>query len=146
MVVKLALTPISKEEYQKAVVLLTALAQTDTSGGRAAAQAVLSAYNGSDWQLDVTDLCVLDPENYQAALSVIRGRVELGIEPHRLIPDGDQVFGRIWDRWARYHLENRWKQTCSSCWGRGVHVDYDDEDNEIRTPCRRCNGTGLIAD
>jgi hypothetical protein len=48
MVVKLALTPICKEEYQKAVEWLTALAQTDTSGGRAAAQVVLSAYNGSD--------------------------------------------------------------------------------------------------
>lgn len=142
---KLALTPINKEEYQKAVELLTALARTDTSGGRAAAQVVLSAYNGSDWQLDVTDLCLLDPQNYQAALNVIRGRVELGIEPHRLIPDGDQVFGLIWGRWERYQLENRWKQTCPSCWGRGVHIDYDDEDREIRNPCRCCNGTGLIA-
>jgi uncharacterized protein YoaH (UPF0181 family) len=146
MAAKLALTPISKEEYQKAVELLTALAQTGTSGGRAAAQVVLSAYNGSDWQLDVTDLCVLDPESYLAALNVIRGRVELRIEPHRLIPDGDQVFSRIWDRWKRYNIENRWKQPCPSCWGRGVHVDYDDEDREIRTPCKRCGGTGLITD
>ena len=146
MAAKLALTTISMEEYQRAVELLTALAQTDTSGGRAAAQVVLSAYNGSDWQLDITELCLLDPRYYQAALHVIRGRVERGIEPHKLLPDGDQVFSRIWDRWIRYHLEHRWKQTCPSCWGRGVYIDYDDENREIRTSCRRCNGTGLIAD
>jgi len=146
MAPKLALPTIRMQDYQNGVTLLAGLAQTDTSGGRAAAQVVLSAYNGSDWQLDVTDLCLLDPKHYQAALNVIRGRVELAVEPHRLIPDGDRVFGRIWDRWKRYHLENRWKQTCPSCWGRKVHTEYDDENRETQTPCRRCNGTGLITD
>lgn len=64
------------------------LAQGDTGGSRVAAQVLLSAYNGEAWQLNVVDLCVLDKSNYKAALDVIRGRVELYIEPHTLIANG----------------------------------------------------------
>ena len=138
--------PIQGKEYEDAVRLLTALAQTDTSGGRVAAQVVLSAYNGEEWQLDVTDLSLLDGKHYAAALNVIRGRIELMMEPHHLIPDGQQVFHRIWDRWRRYHISNRWKQPCFTCNGRGKIVGYDEHDRETRTPCNRCGGTGLIAE
>lgn len=137
--------PIEWKEYEESVLLLTALAQTDTSGGRAAAQVVLSAYNGDEWQLDVTELSLLDGKYYLAAINVIRGRKELMIEPHNLIPNGRQIFHRIWNQWRRYHISNRWKQNCFSCNGRGKIVDYDDNDREVITPCSKCGGDGLIA-
>lgn len=137
--------PIEHKEYEEAVRLLTGLAQTDTSGGRAAAQVVLSAYNGDEWQLDVTELSLLDGKYYQAAIDVIRGRKELMLEPHNLIDGGREIFHRIWDQWRRYHIRNRWKQTCFTCNGRGKIVEYDDHDRETKTPCSRCDGTGLIA-
>jgi len=138
--------PIVRKEYEEAIRLLTGLAQTDTSGGRAAAQVVLSAYNGDEWQLDVTELSLLDGKYYQAAIYVIRGRKELMIEPHKLITGGREIFHRIWDRWRRYHISNRWKQTCFTCNGRGYIVDYDDDDQETRSSCGKCGGTGLIAE
>ncbi len=136
--------PIEYEEYEEAVLLLTGVAQTDTSGGRVAAQVVLSAYNGSEWQLDVTELSLLDGEYYQAALNVIRGRKEIMVEPHDLISNGQEIFYLIRDRWQQYHISNRWKQTCSTCNGLGDIVEYDDYDRETRTPCHKCNSTGLI--
>lgn len=140
------MNPITHEEYEEAVSLMIGLAQTDTSGGRVAAQVVLSAYNGSEWQLDVADLSLLDGKYYLAAINVIRGRKELMLEPHNLITDGQEVFHQIWDQWNRYHISNRWKRTCFSCDGRGVIIEYDKHDRETRTPCRRCNETGLIAE
>ena len=137
--------PIEWKEYEEAVRLLTTLAQTDTSGGRAAAQVVLSAYNGDEWQLDVTELSLLDGKYYLAAINVIRGRKELMIEPHNLIPNGRQIFHHIWNQWRRYHISNRWKQTCFACNGRGKIIDYDDNDREVATPCNKCGGDGLIA-
>lgn len=145
MAIERSLTRIRTEEYKKSVQLLAALARTDTSGGRVAAQVVLSAYNGNEWQLDVTELGLLDGRYYVAALNVIRGRNELMLEPHRLIPNGQEVFHHIWDQWRRYHISNRWKQTCIFCNGRGTIIDYDDNDRESASPCRRCNGEGLIA-
>ncbi len=137
--------PIVLKDYEEAVRLLTSLARTSTSGGRVAAQVVLSAYNGDEWQLDITELGLLDGKYYLAALNVIRGRKELMIEPHNLIPDGRETFHRIWDQWQRYHISNRWKQTCDICNGRGKLIDYDDKDDETTTPCHQCYGTGLIA-
>lgn len=140
-----ALKPIVWREYENAVRLLTSLAQTDTSGGRVAAQVILSAYNGDEWQLDVTELGLLDDRYYLAAITVIRGRRELRVEPHNLIVGGREIFRRIWDRWRRYHVSNRWKQTCFNCNGRGEVVEYDDHDMERHLPCERCGGTGLVA-
>ena len=65
---------MDKETYTQAVCKLIELAQGDTGGSRGAAQVLLSAYNGEAWQLNVVDLCVLDKNNYKAALDVIRGR------------------------------------------------------------------------
>lgn len=76
---------INVEEYRQAVESLVPFALTDTSGGRAAAGVLLSCYNAYKFHLDVTDLCLLDFDLYQAAIKVIRGRVELSKEPHQLI-------------------------------------------------------------
>jgi len=100
---------ITIEEYATAVDLLSGIAQQDTSGSRAAAQVLLSAYNGENWQLDITDLGVLSSNYYEAALVVIRGRTELMIEPHTLIENGEAIFDRLWDLWQAFHVKNRGK-------------------------------------
>ncbi|MBB5349582.1 hypothetical protein JWG42_14350 [Desulfoprunum benzoelyticum] len=129
---------IDKETYGQAVSKLVKLAQGDTGGSRVAAQVLLSAYNGDAWQLNIVDLCVLDKSNYKAALDVIRGRVELYIEPHTLIANGDRIFEELWHSWQRYHVENRAKPLCSTCSGSGRR--WVDDSTEV--VCESCKGKG----
>ncbi len=134
---------ITEQEYSAAILKLVPLAQGDTGGSRVAAQVVLSAYNGSDFQLDIADLCNLDRGNYQAALAVIRGRVELGIEPQDFLENGDEVFRELWKQWERYHVANRGLPDCTSCHGTGlIYEDMNDETNHTRKTCPRCGGRG----
>lgn len=100
---------ISREEYGTGVGKLVPLALTSTSGGRAAAGVLLSTYNCYEFHLDVLDLCVLDLGHYLAAMAVIRGRVELGTEPQKMIENGEKVFGEIWDQWEGLMIINRAK-------------------------------------
>jgi len=133
----------TKQEYTPAILKLMTLAQGDTGGSRVAAQVLLSAYNGNDFQLNIVDLCNLDRGYYQAALAVIRGRVELGIEPQTLLENGDQVFSELWQKWERYHVENRGRSDCHSCHGTGlISEDLDDETNLTRKSCPQCGGRG----
>lgn len=97
-------------QYANAVSLLIKLARKDCSGSRACAQVLLSAYNGGEFQLDITDLCLLDETYYDQAMTVIRGRVELRIEPHELIVDGGLVFEELWNQWRGYHISQRGKE------------------------------------
>ncbi len=85
----------TEKVYSAAILKLAALAQGDTGGSRVAAQVLLSAYNGNDFQLNIVDLCTLDRGYYQAALAVIRGRVELGTEPQDLLEDGEHLFREL---------------------------------------------------
>jgi len=134
---------ISVKEYGEAVVRLLSLARKGTSGSRAAAQVLLSAYDGYDWQLDICDLSLLDENYYDLALKVIRGRVELGVEPHCLIEDGGRHFGEVLDRWAYLHVKERGKTTCWDCDGRGyIYKTEEDYARDNRTPCWRCDGKG----
>jgi hypothetical protein len=134
---------ITEHEYSSAILKLVPLAQGDTGGSRVAAQVVLSAYNGRDFQLDIVDLCNLDRGSYQAALAVIRGRVELGIEPQDFLENGDKVFRELWQRWVRYHVANRGIPDCISCHGTGlIYEDMNDETNNTRKTCPRCGGRG----
>ena len=131
-----------KSSYAAAVAKLVQLAMSDCSGSRAAAQVVLSAYNGNDWQLDITDLCVLDRPHYEAAIAVIRGRTEIRTEPHLLIENGGALFRQLWEQWSRYHIGNRWKPQCPECSGHGkVFVD---EISDAQETCPRCQGEGLL--
>lgn len=131
--------PITLSAYSLAVAQLMTLANRDVGGSLASAQVLLSAYNGYDWQLDITDLCTLDETHYQAALNVIRGRVELRTEPQETMADKGVSFQKLWERWKRYHISNRHKPACSHCMGNGE--TYDEDDNpEI---CFMCEGTGL---
>jgi len=141
--IKVNLKNITIDDYANAVAKLAELALTGTSGGRAAAQVILSAYNGNNWQLDVTDLMVLDDDNYELAMAVINGRVQFREEPHLLINNGADVFKEIQKIWVRFHIANRWKSSCYDCEGRGVIYDEDDYDADNPHECKSCKGSGL---
>jgi hypothetical protein len=131
---------VSREEYGKAVVATISLAMHGTSSGSIAAQALLSAYNGGEFQLDVAGLSCLDRENYEIVLTVIKGRYDTGIEPHCLIKKGSNIFRDLWSRWERLSVEERGKTSCSACKGFGK-IYQDDEDMEGKK-CTKCAGTG----
>lgn len=138
---------VTVEAYGEAVLRLLKIAKTGTSGARAAAQVLLSAYNGEEWQLDIVDLSLLDRDYYTAALLVIRGRTELSVEPHTLIEDGSRHFGELWDRWERLHVKKQGKIACRSCDGRGfTYQTEEDCDLGNRTTCRACGGKGRYWD
>lgn len=117
---------ITVAEYVEAVAGLIPLALQYTHGGRAAAQVLLSAFNGGEFQLDITDLCNLDRKNYALAISVIRGRYETGSEPHNVVKDGSSIFSELWDRWKSLQVSERGKTLCRNCHGSGVA--YIDEE------------------
>lgn len=98
---------VTKNDYAHAVCELINLADLGCGGSRAAVQVVLSLYNGDNWQLDLTDLCVLDDRYFNAAITAITGRRKHGIEPHELIKNGQAIFDRLQDEWKRYHVKNR---------------------------------------
>jgi len=101
---------VTLDQYTNSVVNLSKLAQDDTSGSRAAAQVLLSAYNGNEWQLDITDLCLLDHAHYEDAFIVILGRTSLNIEPHTVLDKGSDIFNSLWCQWSYLHVCERGKQ------------------------------------
>jgi hypothetical protein len=136
---------ITKEQYAKAVVKFVGLALQPTSGGRVAAQVLLSAYNGMEFQLDLASMGNLDSDNFETAMTIIRGRYDTWTEPHSLIANGDNIFRGLWDTWARLNVEERGKVECPTCDGRGaLFLHPDDEDDERKRPCPRCTGKGRI--
>lgn len=104
------MTRITPEAYQAGIARLIHLAYTDQTSARVAAQVLLSAYNGEQWQLDIVDLTLLDRENYQAALNVIRGRVEVNCEPQHMIQNGSSHFRELWGRYQYLHVSKRGKE------------------------------------
>ncbi len=132
---------ISQNEYATAVMACVEVAKQTTGGGRAVAQVLLSAYNGNRFQLDVTDLCNLDNESYLYALAVIRGRYEVGCEPHEMIPNGSSVFGLLWNQWLSLDLQERAKKRCPDCYDGKI---YKNDDDETGDNCPRCAGTGRV--
>ena len=109
-----------------------------------AAQVLLSAYNGEAFQLDVAGLGNMDRNNYELAMTVIRGRYDTGYEPHDMVKDGSKIFGDLWDIWKRLHVEERGKHLCPDCNGRGtLYLSQDDDDMRTK-PCPRCSGKGRV--
>lgn len=134
---------IGREEYGKAVIAAIRLArQGGTTGGSIAAQALLSAYNGGEFQLSVAGLSGLDRENYEIVVTVIRGRYDTGIEPHSLVKNGSAVFRELWSQWQGLNVAERGKTTCTACNGLGRM--YRDDDDEIGRECSRCGGAGRV--
>lgn len=134
---------MNKDIYRRAIHKLANTAQGDTSAARASAQVLLSAHDGSAFQLNVVDLGYLDEAHYQAALIVIRGRTEMKEEPAVFLKNGDQIMRKLWRQWERYHVVNRGKPTCNLCWGLGQIPEYpDDVSNESMVACSQCGGKG----
>lgn len=147
--IKLNETPsISAAEYQASVEALVRVAQGYTGASRVAAQVLLSAYNGDNFHVDITELGVLDAKNLAHTLRVIWGRsAQPCLEPHKVIHDGEAVFHALWDNWCRLHVQNRWKSPCFRCSGQGWQWANPDSDVEkIKKICERCKGTGLDAE
>lgn len=96
-------------DYTAAVTTLVKLAGMDCGGSRVAAQVLLSTYNGYNWHMDLTELCNLSSEYYQAAIIVIRCRVEICREPHQMIDNSTAIFDRLEKEWQNYHIDKRYQ-------------------------------------
>lgn len=133
--------PVTKEAYAEAVVqLLNTTQMSGTSGARACARLLLSLYNSSEWHFDMSEMGLLDYENYVPAVIAIRGREELMIEPHQLVENGDDIFSALWSRFERFRKTEIWKPECKSCEGRGQH--WDDDADDWGEECSKCDGRG----
>lgn len=88
---------------------------------------LLGIYNGRYWHVDLTELCHLDPEHYQDALNVIRGRVELSMGPHSVLADDNSHFRALWDDWYLLHIGNRNLTICGRYDGDGEQWDSEGE-------------------
>jgi len=136
---------VTKEQYADAVVKFVDLARQPTSGGRVAAQVLLSAYNGMEFQLDLASMGNLDRADFEIAMTIIRGRYETWTEPHTLVVNGSKVFQGLWDTWSHLHVQERGKTECPACDGRGaLLLNPDDEHDERTRPCPRCAGKRRI--
>lgn len=100
---------VTSKDYAEAVAHLVKLAQGDTSGSRAAAQVLLSLYNGYNWHVDLTDLGVLDYQYLQSALIAIRGRLTVHEEPHNMIENGREIFSELERDWQHLHVTKRYE-------------------------------------
>ena len=151
---------LTMNDYAKATEALYQCAIGNTGSSRAAAQLLLSAYSGYNWQLDVTDLCLLHGNLKQQALIFIECRLTLRkepnrvlgsgeplfcncgeLEPHRVMDSGYKKFSALANQWRRYHIRNRWKQECYECYGKGkVYLNRDDDNGHRTKPCPDCDG------
>lgn len=96
--------------YRTAVETLLPVAMQDTSGGRAAAQVLLSTFNWHEFHLDPLDLGLLDPPEFKAAFDVLLLRNTLSIEPHTVVENGSNRFLQVWNRWECLRIRNRYNQ------------------------------------
>src|SRR5262245_27603658 len=81
---RLDLTDSLKEGVRLAV-------HNNHGGARVLARVLLSAYNGSRFPFDVSDLALLDEKHRELALNIMRLRA-LGHEPHNFFHNGGQLF------------------------------------------------------
>jgi len=98
----------TQQEYKSAITRLVSLSNMRCGASRVAAQILLGLYDGDQWHVDLIGLVLLDRNNYQAALTAIQGRIELGIEPHEVIDDGRAIFNRLQIDWYQLNVKNRY--------------------------------------
>lgn len=67
----------------------------DTSGGRAAATLLASLYNGARVKFDVSDLKLLDSENFEHAMKAMRVCYAWSVEPHQFFKNGGDLFEHL---------------------------------------------------
>jgi hypothetical protein len=95
-------------DYVEAVESLLQVALGDTSGSRAAAQVLLSTYNGYNYHMDLTDLGLLDLALIDNSLIVLRGRTILSMEPHSIVENGANRFLQLEESWPGLHNTRRY--------------------------------------
>jgi hypothetical protein len=88
-----------ESEYKDAILRLLKLAQGDSSAAEVAAQVLLSTYNSYNWRAPLAWFCHLDALNFDAAITVIKGRWSLHAEPHNVIQNGVTLFNDLKKRW-----------------------------------------------
>lgn len=135
---------ITVDAYSAAVETCLELAVMECGGSRVAAQVLLSAYNGATYQVDIVELGLLSRRYYEAALAVIRGRIELGMEPHTVVNNGKKIFHRLTDDWSHYRLTERAKKRCRYCDGRGERRPWGADEDAPEEPCKHCGGAGRV--
>lgn len=97
-------------EYREGVKTLLKVAfEEDGSNAHAAAQVLLSTWNGSDFHLRITDLCLMNETNFAAAMAVIKGRQITFKEPHQLIKDGQDWFTKLRKKYEHLYVGARYK-------------------------------------
>ena len=99
---------VTEYDYSKSVINLVRLARSDSDTAVAAAQILLNCNSGAGWQLDVTDLGMLDYRYLNDALVVLKGRLLLHKRPRDVIEDGAEIFSDLQDKWQRIHVTNRY--------------------------------------
>lgn len=123
--------------------MMLSLAQKDNIGSQAAAQLLLSTFSGSAFQVNIIELCDLNDDYFSAAIIILNGLKETGIQPHLLVEDGQRRFAELQSQWDRLHVENRSKPSCMQCFGSGVTPEFpDDDNNPSEIPCPACSGKG----
>lgn len=140
--------PNARDKYKAALEKLVKATVHGGSGSRAAAQILLSLYNGSDWQMDLTDLRLLDPESREAAITALKFDAQVNEEPHTVLDDGNAIYDRLKHAWPtlynpiRHHddcLDNiveYWKcPECNQGLERPQYPDWIMNDDLIPTCC-----------
>ena len=74
-------------------------AQLDCGSSRVFAQFIASLYNGYRFKADVSDIGVLDPENFEHLMNVLRLCYMTQREPLTFIDNGSEVFEGIISQW-----------------------------------------------
>ncbi|MFI2810169.1 hypothetical protein [Microbulbifer sp. JSM ZJ756] len=90
---------VTLTQYQKSVFAMLRAERANTGASEVAALVLLSAWNSDDFSLPVAELCRLDDDNFRHAMNVIELRY-YGAEPHRMVPNGNELFGELCRRWA----------------------------------------------
>ncbi|WP_067587108.1 DUF7673 family protein [Endozoicomonas ascidiicola] len=88
-------------EYSKiqSINTLFELALSHNQNSHIAARVILSCFDGESYHLCVRDLGFLSHAEYHAAMTIIRMRVEDGIEPQKLLNDCQKI-KKICNRWG----------------------------------------------
>lgn len=105
---------VTTEEYKTAVTRLVKVAKSSTGNSKAAAQLLLSFYNGHCWHMSLADVASFDVRNSQAALIVIRGWISIRKCPHSMIDNGEEVFAELVEKWQHLHVRQRYGHLYSS--------------------------------
>ena len=97
---------VDEADYKNAILRLLKLAQSDSSAGEVAAQILLSTYNSYNWHAPLAWFGHLDALNFDAAITVIKGRWSLHCEPHNVIQNGHSIFEELKANWPDLPTHN----------------------------------------